>query len=344
MSRPRWSTCSRAFSGYLPVTTTTRPRCARTAASASWAPAQRRHRGDGVVGVERPEAVAGRGDGVLGQVPAAGARAGAQAAVISATGKSTPSSPPSARRVAAKPGTVSISVMSRSNPTTSEGSGTTADMRTSVGTGWRADQSPVTLGDSCATMDAGRYGEPAERSGDGSGSGHGDEGRRVTPEAANGVRRGARRALLAAPSPAPSGPARCRPSASADPGGRAPGRADARGHPVRGTDRPLPRHPRRPRYRRPHRTDAGGRRRAANAPAAGRGALLGRGPGAGLPLATALNGFAVRLTAAQAARSRPTRTSRWSSPRGSAGWRLPPGRCPPSASRVPGTSAAAPAP
>ena len=39
--------------------------------------------------------------------------------VISSIGNATPSSPPSASSVAANPTTVSISVMSRSNPTTS---------------------------------------------------------------------------------------------------------------------------------------------------------------------------------------------------------------------------------
>ena len=59
---------------------------------------EHRHGRDRVVGVERPEAVAGRGDRPPrpGDRPARGRAAGPRTAVISATGKSTPSSAPSA--------------------------------------------------------------------------------------------------------------------------------------------------------------------------------------------------------------------------------------------------------
>ena len=81
---------------------------------------ERERRRDRVVGVERAEPVTGGADGVGGQVVASRwSSGGPRFAISSATGKSTPSSPPSAVRVALKPGTVSISVMSRSKPTTS---------------------------------------------------------------------------------------------------------------------------------------------------------------------------------------------------------------------------------
>ena len=65
---PRWSTWRRALSGYLPVTTTTRPRVAAYGGERLVRPRQHRHRRDGVVGVERPEPVPGGADRVRGQV------------------------------------------------------------------------------------------------------------------------------------------------------------------------------------------------------------------------------------------------------------------------------------
>ena len=76
--------------------------------------------GDGVLGVERPEPVARRADLVRGQVrPSIWSSGGPSLVVISSTGNSTPSSSPSTRSTAANPGTVSMSVMSRSKPTAS---------------------------------------------------------------------------------------------------------------------------------------------------------------------------------------------------------------------------------
>ena len=59
-SSARWSRWSWALGAYLPVTTTTRPRVASYGGERLVRARQHRHRGDRVVGVERPEAVDGR--------------------------------------------------------------------------------------------------------------------------------------------------------------------------------------------------------------------------------------------------------------------------------------------
>src|SRR3954463_7411688 len=76
-SRARWSRWSWALAGYFPVTTSTRPPCRRTAPPPPapppppgrvGGPHQRRDVRDRVLGVQRAEPVAGRGDRVRGEV------------------------------------------------------------------------------------------------------------------------------------------------------------------------------------------------------------------------------------------------------------------------------------
>ena len=121
---PRASTCSRALGVYFPVMTRVLPPWPRTAASASCAPANARVGGTAIVRVELPEPVdeAGRGSPSVGVGEVRRQHAGRAAGRAARRGRRRRTrrrSPRRARvRQAANPGRVSISVMSRSKPTT----------------------------------------------------------------------------------------------------------------------------------------------------------------------------------------------------------------------------------
>ena len=265
----------------------------------------------GVVGVERPEPVTGR-------ARPRPRRRWPDEQVVERRARAARSSPrPGSRRRARRraragsrrsPGTVSIRVMSRSKPTTSGASARgRPGMRARRRQARRAapqSRCHCDAGPSCATMGSSR---PARRTGD------------VVSASEHGAC-GARRWPCAARSPRP----RRRSAAAVRRRLRTRDRRDADGPPGStsspSTDPGTSGLPRRPSRRRSP------RRRCA----ASRTRVLGRGRRRPTPVyrwTTALNGFAVRLTAAQAgdARRRPARGA------GRAERRPPPGR------RRPGT-------